>query len=213
MGMRELVWSHGIYYGSQTRNHGARHLAQIRGNALLLYKLVLNYPVTSINNGMGEDGWRLSTEKIYSKGQLEGDDRFATNPEHFADGIAKGCAVALLVKLNQIGSLIETQKAFDISHRAQFTSVISHRLGQTEIQHSQTSRRPPIAGRSRPRRCPVLTVWQKTVILSGSRDHFARPRSLLAGQNGHSLQAPTQPGLARKKFVSLCTRIQSEILI
>ena len=93
------------------------------------------YPIRSIEDGMAEDdfeGWKLLTEKIGSKVQLVGDDLFVTNPRRLAMGIDKGLANSLLVKVNQIGTLSETLQAVEIAHRAGYTSVMSHRSGETE---------------------------------------------------------------------------------
>ena len=78
------------------------------------------------------DGWKALTERIGGKCQLVGDDLFVTNPRRLADGIARGSANSMLVKVNQIGSLSETLKAVDMAHRAGFTNVMSHRSGETE---------------------------------------------------------------------------------
>ena len=78
------------------------------------------------------DGWKMLTDKIGDKIQLVGDDLFVTNPARLADGIAKGSANSMLVKVNQIGTLTETLQAVDMAHRARFTNVMSHRSGETE---------------------------------------------------------------------------------
>lgn len=104
-------------------------------NADYLVKLATNYPIISIEDGMDEDdwdGWKMLTDKIGDKIQLVGDDLFVTNPARLADGIAKGSANSMLVKVNQIGTLTETLQAVDMAHRAQFTNVMSHRSGETE---------------------------------------------------------------------------------
>ncbi len=104
-------------------------------NAQYLADLVNDYPIISIEDGMGEDdwdGWKALTEALGGKCQLVGDDLFVTNPARLADGIAKGCANSMLVKVNQIGSLTETLKAVDMAHRAGYTNVMSHRSGETE---------------------------------------------------------------------------------
>ena len=104
-------------------------------NADYLAQLVADYPIISIEDGMAEDdwdGWKLLTDKIGDKVQLVGDDLFVTNPARLADGIAKGSANSMLVKVNQIGSLTETLQAVDMAHRARFTNVMSHRSGETE---------------------------------------------------------------------------------
>ena len=100
-----------------------------------LAKLCDDYPILSIEDGMAEDdfvGWKALTDAIGDKVQLVGDDLFVTNPHRLRDGIADGLASSLLVKVNQIGTLSETLEAVDIAHRAGYTSVMSHRSGETE---------------------------------------------------------------------------------
>jgi enolase len=104
-------------------------------NVAYLQALVNDYPILSIEDGMSEDdwdGWALLTEALGDKVQLVGDDLFVTNPVRLADGIARGCANSMLVKVNQIGTLTETLKAVDMAHRARYTNVMSHRSGETE---------------------------------------------------------------------------------
>ena len=96
---------------------------------------VERYPIVSIEDGMAEDdwaGWKLMTEKVGDKIQLVGDDLFVTNVERLKKGIENDTANSILVKLNQIGSLTETINAVNMAHRASFTSVMSHRSGETE---------------------------------------------------------------------------------
>ncbi|MDY0242205.1 MAG: phosphopyruvate hydratase [Rhodospirillaceae bacterium] len=98
-------------------------------------KLAASYPIVSIEDGMAEDdwdGWALLTETLGRKIQLVGDDLFVTNPERLRQGIAKGVANSILVKVNQIGTLSETLEAVDTAHRAGYTAVLSHRSGETE---------------------------------------------------------------------------------
>ncbi len=93
------------------------------------------YPIKSIEDGMGEDdwnGWAALTEAIGKSVQLVGDDLFVTNPAIVTEGIQLGVANALLVKVNQIGSLTETLDAVELAHRAAYRSVMSHRSGETE---------------------------------------------------------------------------------
>ena len=100
-----------------------------------LAKLTADYPIRSIEDGMSEDdfaGWAALTAKIGDKVQLVGDDLFVTNPARLKDGIARGLANSLLVKVNQIGTLTETLAAVDMAHRARYTCVMSHRSGETE---------------------------------------------------------------------------------
>ena len=104
-------------------------------NVAYLQALVNDYPILSIEDGMSEDdwdGWAMLTEVLGDKVQLVGDDLFVTNPARLADGIARGCANSMLVKVNQIGTLTETLKAVDMAHRARYTNVMSHRSGETE---------------------------------------------------------------------------------
>ncbi len=104
-------------------------------NVDYLEALCNDYPIISIEDGCGEDdweGWKLLTERLGDKIQLVGDDLFVTNPARLAEGIEKGVANSMLVKVNQIGSLTETLKAVDMAHRARYTNVMSHRSGETE---------------------------------------------------------------------------------
>ncbi|MEE4200670.1 phosphopyruvate hydratase [Erythrobacter sp.] len=100
-----------------------------------LAKLCADYPIRSIEDGMAEDdfaGWKALTDEIGGKVQLVGDDLFVTNPARLEDGIARGLANSLLVKVNQIGTLTETLAAVDMANRARYTCVMSHRSGETE---------------------------------------------------------------------------------
>jgi enolase len=104
-------------------------------NVSFLHALVSDYPIVSIEDGCAEDdwdGWRVLTEVIGKKVQLVGDDLFVTNPARLAEGIRLGCANSLLVKVNQIGTLTETLDAVRMADRARYTSVMSHRSGETE---------------------------------------------------------------------------------
>ncbi len=104
-------------------------------NAAYLAALVNDYPIISIEDGMSEDdwdGWKALTDELGGKVQLVGDDLFVTNPERLAEGIERGCANSMLVKVNQIGSLTETLRAVEMAHRARYTNVMSHRSGETE---------------------------------------------------------------------------------
>ena len=100
-----------------------------------LKSLVAKYPIDSIEDGMSEndwDGWQLLTEEIGGKCQLVGDDLFVTNVDFLKKGIEMGCANSILIKVNQIGTLTETLDAIEMAHRAGYTSVTSHRSGETE---------------------------------------------------------------------------------
>ena len=98
-------------------------------------ELVAKYPIDSIEDGMHEgdwDGWKLLTDKLGKTVQLVGDDLFVTNVEYLKRGIETGCANSILIKVNQIGTLSETLDAIEMAHRAGYTSVTSHRSGETE---------------------------------------------------------------------------------
>jgi enolase len=101
-----------------------------------LVSLVEKYPIIdSVEDGMSEndwDGWKLHTEKLGSKIQIVGDDVFVTNVQYLEKGINMGCANSILIKLNQIGTLTETLNCIEMAHRAGYTTVISHRSGETE---------------------------------------------------------------------------------
>ncbi|MEJ6391682.1 phosphopyruvate hydratase [Gymnodinialimonas sp. 2305UL16-5] len=104
-------------------------------NVRYLEALVNDYPILSIEDGCDEDdwaGWGMLTEALGGKVQLVGDDLFVTNPERLAEGIEKGAANSLLVKVNQIGTLTETLEAVELAHRSRYTCVMSHRSGETE---------------------------------------------------------------------------------
>ena len=105
------------------------------GFAEYLKGLTQRYPIISIEDGLDEsdwDGWKILTDKIGGKCQLVGDDLFVTNPARLRDGIARGLANSLLVKVNQIGTLTETLEAVSTAQRAGYTAVMSHRSGETE---------------------------------------------------------------------------------
>ena len=97
--------------------------------------LVDRYPIVSIEDGLGEDdwsGWTLLTRRLGSRVQLVGDDLFVTNPAIIQQGIQKGIANAVLIKVNQVGTLTETMQAIELAKRAAYGTVISHRSGETE---------------------------------------------------------------------------------
>jgi len=104
-------------------------------NAEYLAGLAANYPIISIEDGMHEDdwdGWKMLTDMIGDKCQLVGDDLFVTNSTRLKQGIDMGAANSILVKVNQIGTLTETLEAVEMAHRAGYSSVMSHRSGETE---------------------------------------------------------------------------------
>ena len=96
---------------------------------------VNKYPIISIEDGMAEgdwEGWKMLTEKLGDRVQLVGDDLFVTNPKILKEGIEKGVANSILIKVNQIGTLTETFEAIEMAKRAGYTAVVSHRSGETE---------------------------------------------------------------------------------
>ncbi len=124
----------GIYDYSKFEGAGGRKLT-IEGQVDFLEELVNKYPIDSIEDGMGESdwaGWKLLTERIGDRCQLVGDDLFVTNVEFLSKGIETGCANSILIKVNQIGTLSETLDAIEMAHRHGYTSVTSHRSGETE---------------------------------------------------------------------------------
>jgi len=117
-----------VYSGENTK----RNIGQ---QVDYLASLVADYPIASIEDGMSEDdieGWERLTRKIGAKCQLVGDDLFVTNTERLGMGIKKGLANAILVKVNQIGTLTETLAAVEMAHKAGYRAVMSHRSGETE---------------------------------------------------------------------------------
>jgi enolase len=124
------------------KDEGMYHLHKSSGEKLsgsdmvsLWAELAAKYPIISIEDGLDEDdwsSWKELTEKIGDKVQLVGDDLFVTNVDRLKQGIDQGVGNSILVKVNQIGSLTETINAVDMAHRASYTSVMSHRSGETE---------------------------------------------------------------------------------
>jgi enolase len=98
-------------------------------------KWVTDYPIVSLEDGLAEndwDGWKMLTDVLGSRAQLVGDDLFVTNTRILAEGIAKGIGNAILIKLNQIGTLTETLEAIDLARRSGYSAIVSHRSGETE---------------------------------------------------------------------------------
>jgi len=124
----------GIYdYTKFEGDKGAKRNA--KEQVEFLKSLSEKYPIDSIEDGMAEDdwnGWKLLTDALGSKIQLVGDDLFVTNVEFLRKGIETGCANSILIKVNQIGTLTETLNAIELAHRNKYTSVTSHRSGETE---------------------------------------------------------------------------------
>jgi len=97
--------------------------------------LINSYPIVSIEDGLAEgdwDGWKIMTDRLEGSVQLVGDDIFVTNPKIFSKGIEQGIANSILVKLNQIGTVTETLDAIELANQVGYTTVISHRSGETE---------------------------------------------------------------------------------
>ncbi len=124
----------GLYDYTLFEGPGAKILDKEEQVDYLSY-LISNYPIDSIEDGMAEDdwaGWEMLTERIGRRCQLVGDDLFVTNVEYIAAGIKKHCANAVLIKLNQIGTLTETLKAIDLAQSNGYKAIVSHRSGETE---------------------------------------------------------------------------------
>jgi enolase len=123
------------FKGGKYEMKGEGKSLTIAQNVEFLAGLAKGYPIISIEDGCSEDdweGWKLLTDTLGDKVQLVGDDLFVTNPRRLAEGISKGVANSMLVKVNQIGTLTETLQAVDMAHRARYTNVMSHRSGETE---------------------------------------------------------------------------------
>ena len=127
-------YDNGVY--DYTKFEGAKGKKRTSAEQVAyLTELVNKYPIISIEDGMDEndwDGWKLLTEAIGDRVQLVGDDLFVTNVERLERGIAQGVANSILIKVNQLGTLTETIAAVDMAHRAGYTSIMSHRSGETE---------------------------------------------------------------------------------
>ena len=127
-------YSDGIY--DYTKFEGAKGVKRTSDEQVdYLEKLINEYPIDSIEDGMSEndwEGWKKLTDRIGSRCQLVGDDLFVTNVEFLSRGIQESCANSILIKVNQIGSLTETLNAIEMAHRHGYTTVTSHRSGETE---------------------------------------------------------------------------------
>ena len=126
---KDGVYDYSKFEGAQGKKRNSAEQADY------LAELASKYPIDSIEDGMSEndwDGWKILTDKIGDKCQLVGDDLFVTNVDFLKKGIELGCANSILIKVNQIGSLSETLDAIEMAHRAGYTSVTSHRSGETE---------------------------------------------------------------------------------
>ncbi len=124
-----------FYKNGQYHLEGEGKVLDAAGMVALYSKLTASYPILSIEDGMAEDdwdGWKALTRAIGDRVQLVGDDLFVTNPERLATGIERGIANAILIKVNQIGTLTETLTAVEMAHKAGYRAVMSHRSGETE---------------------------------------------------------------------------------
>ena len=124
----------GVYdYTKFEGDKGAKRTSEEQ--AAYLEELITKYPIDSIEDGMSEndwEGWQMLTKRIGNRCQLVGDDLFVTNVQYLKKGIEMGCANSILIKVNQIGTLTETLDAIEMAHRAGYTTVTSHRSGETE---------------------------------------------------------------------------------
>jgi enolase len=124
-----------FYKGGKYAMTGEGKTLDSAGMVKYLADLAARYPIISIEDGMAEDdwdGWAALTAELGAKVQLVGDDVFVTNPKRIAEGVRRGVANSVLIKVNQIGTLSETLEAVELAHRAAYTAVMSHRSGETE---------------------------------------------------------------------------------
>ncbi|MPY75217.1 MAG: phosphopyruvate hydratase [Alphaproteobacteria bacterium] len=127
--------SNEYYKGGKYVMEGEGKTLDAEGHVKYLVDIVNRYPILSIEDGMAEDdwqGWRALSEAVGAQVQLVGDDLFVTNPTRLARGIEEGACNAILIKVNQIGTLSETLQTVEMAHRAGFRAVMSHRSGETE---------------------------------------------------------------------------------
>ena len=149
----------------------------------VLEKWVNTYPIISIEDGAAEGdwaGWKKLTDRLGSKVQLVGDDLFVTNPAILKEGIEKETANAILIKVNQIGTLTETFEAIEMAKRAGYTAIVSHRSGETEDATIADISVGTNAGQIRLVLCLVLTVWLSTTSSSVSKRSSVRTLSTVA---------------------------------
>jgi enolase len=127
-------YSDGVY--DYTKFEGKNGAKRTSAQQVAYFEELINkFPIDSVEDGMAEsdwDGWKLMTDKLGHKIQIVGDDLFVTNVDYLKKGIAMGCANSILIKVNQIGTLTETLNAIEMAHKAGYTSVTSHRSGETE---------------------------------------------------------------------------------
>ena len=144
-----------------------------------------DYPIVSIEDGLAEDdwkGWEALTKTLGDRVQLVGDDLFATNTERLARGIESGVANAILIKVNQIGTLTETLEAIELARSAGYLSIISHRSGETEDTFIADLAVGTRRGRSRPARRRAPTAWRSTTSCCASRSSSTTRRNIRAAR-------------------------------
>jgi enolase len=126
---KDGIYDYSKFEGADGKKRNSREQAEY------INELIGKYPIDSVEDGMAEsdwDGWKIHTDLSGDKIQIVGDDLFVTNVEYLKKGIELGCANSILIKVNQIGSLTETLNAIEMAHRAGYTTVTSHRSGETE---------------------------------------------------------------------------------
>ena len=126
---RDGVYDYTLFEGSKGQKLTSKEQVDY------LQYLIERYPIDSIEDGMGEndwEGWAMLTERIGHRCQLVGDDLFVTNVKYLCKGIERNCANSVLVKVNQIGTLTETLETIELAHHNGYTTIISHRSGETE---------------------------------------------------------------------------------
>ena len=143
----------------------------------MLATWVDKYPIISIEDGMAEgdwDGWKILTDRLGKKVQIVGDDLFVTNTKILKEGIDKGIANSILIKINQIGTLTETFAAIEMAKRAGYTAVIRHRSGETEDSHHCRHRRGHQRRPDQDRLAVAArTAWPSTTSCCASRKTWA----------------------------------------
>merc|ERR1712216_763015 len=167
-----------------------------------LEQLVNQFPIVSIEDGLAEDdweGWKLLTERLGSKVQLVGDDLFVTNTKRLQQGIDNSTANSILIKVNQIGSLTETLQAIDLAGRSGYTSVISHRSGETEDTTIADLSVATRAGQIKTGSLSRRSGWRNTTSCCASKMSWAaRPCTPVPLVRGHGVRP--NPGFDRQRL-------------
>ena len=138
-------------------------------------ELALEFPICSIEDPLDEedwDGWELLTTRLGGEIQLVGDDLFVTNTKRLKQGIERNVANAILVKVNQIGTLTEAVEAIELAQKSGYRAIVSHRSGETEDTTIADLAVAFNTGRSRPARRAGESVWQNTISFCGSRKRW-----------------------------------------